>query len=151
MKTVGWVYLLVFAVDMAVSGLSLVFPSLDTLSDVVSKPHMLGAIVIFVLGAAGVLRPRRVFVILAGYYEAMMGFGVVLTVYGLATRPEFLKEQEALGSSGAEMMSAIFPWFMQAVRVAWAIWLAVTVYGFVVYWRAFANPPAPASSPPEAA
>jgi hypothetical protein len=93
-------------------------------------------IVVFVLACVGQLKPQMVFLILAGYYFLMLGFGLAVTMLlavqlgpqnlqGIDVSPSFLRQQ--------------FPWFGPVLVAMLVLWVCLAVYGVVAYARANVN------------
>lgn len=147
MKLVGWIYLFAYLVDGLMSMAAALLPSLEKASTWVSRPLVYSAIVFFVLGATGVLRPRRVFLILAGYYMLMAGCLMIpMTIAVFQRRTEGLPGE--VDGSILQLVGERFAWFMPAFWALLVVQLALTAYGLVVYFRAQVPRPgeAPAAS-----
>jgi hypothetical protein len=133
MRTVGWVYLAGYALDASLSVIASYLPGFLLVSNGISMVIAAFTLVTFILACLGQLKPRRIFLVLSGYYFLVLGFGFILAILlaihlgprklqGTDINPQFLRQQ--------------FPWFEPVQLTLLALWLCLVVYGFVAYTRA---------------
>jgi hypothetical protein len=130
MRLLGWIYLGGYALDAGLSLVSLLEPSLLLASNVVSVSILCFTIVVFILACLGKLTPRKVFLVLSGYYFLLTGFGVVLGVLLLfQIGPQGLENMEIT----PQVLSQQFPWHEPIQWGLLAVWLCLAAWGFVLY------------------
>ncbi|HYV36538.1 MAG TPA: hypothetical protein VE988_12575 [Gemmataceae bacterium] len=132
MKTVGWIYLVAYALDAVLSLISSYVPGFLLASNVVSTVVVLFTLVAFVLACVGQLKPRKVFIILACFYCLVLGFGLIIGVLLVVQ----LGPQKLQGADiNPQFFRQTFAWFEPVHLALQAVWLCLAAYGLVAYAR----------------
>lgn len=80
MRTFGWTYVIAYVVDALGSLAATLMPSLEDVSNALSLVVLGGTVVAFVLAISGKLQPRKVFLVLAGFYFLLVASGLIVMV-----------------------------------------------------------------------
>jgi hypothetical protein len=132
MKKFGWIYIIVFCIDAVVSLVAYFFSGLEVISSIIGMILILLSVVVFILACINKLTPRKIFLILSGFYLLVLVFGFVLGIFlvlklGLpavsqGVTVEFLREQ--------------FAWYGPLFIFLNIVELLLSVYGIVAYLKA---------------
>ena len=132
MKTFGWIYIIVFCIDAVMSLVAYFFSCLEIISSIIGMILILLSIAVFILACINKLTPRKIFLILSGFYLLVLVFGFVLGIFlvlklGLpavsqGVTVEFLREQ--------------FAWYGPLFMFLNIVELLLSVYGILAYRKA---------------
>ena len=132
MKTFGWIYIIVFCIHAVVSLVGYYFSGLEMIISSIGTILIFLSIVVFILACIKKLIPRKIFLILSGFYLLVLVFGFVIGIFlvvelGLPALSqgitvEFLREQ--------------FVWFGPLFMLLNIVELLLSVYGIQTYRNA---------------
>lgn len=132
MKTFGWIYIIIFCIDAVVSLVGYFFSGLEVISGSIGTILIFLSIAVFILACINRLIPRKIFLILSGFYLLVLVFGFVLGIFlvvklGLpalsqGVTVEFLGEQ--------------FVWIGPVFMILNIVELLLSVYGILAYRKA---------------
>lgn len=136
MRTLGWIYLAGYALDAGMSVIATYMPGALPSRNFISTIIILSTIVAFVLACLGLLKPRKIFLVLSGYYFLMIGFGIVV---GMLLAVQFSPQQLQALDVNPQFLTQQFPWFEPVNLALLVLWPCLAVYGLVAYSGANAN------------
>lgn len=129
MKTFGWIYIIIFCIHAVVSSVAYFVSGLELISSLIGTILILLSIAVFILACISKLTPRKIFLILSGFYLLVFVFGFVLGIFlvvklGLPAVSqgitiEFLREQ--------------FVWYGPLFMALNIMELLLSVYGIWAY------------------
>lgn len=129
MKAFGWIYIIAYCIDAVVSLVATVASGAETLSNVISVPVSLLSIVVLILTCIGKLNPRKIFLILSGFYLLMIGFGILLGLLLVAK----LGPSVASQAMTLEFFREQFVWYGPVHWILIILWLLASAYGVQAY------------------
>ena len=80
MKVLGFLYIILYCIDAAVSVVASFIPNWEALSGGISQVAIIISLAVFVLALLNKLIPKNVFLTLSGYYMGLVVFGIGLGV-----------------------------------------------------------------------
>jgi len=132
MKTFGWLYLIVFCIDAVVSLLAYFVSGLEVISSPIGTILILLSIVVFILACINKLTPRKIFLILSGFYLLVLVFGFVLGIFLVAK----LGLQAVSQDITVGFLREQFAWFGPLFIFLNIVELLLSVYGILAYRKA---------------
>lgn len=132
MKTFGWIYLIVFCIDAVVSLVAYFVSGLEVISSPIGTILILLSIVVFILACINKLTPRKIFLILSGFYLLVLVFGFVLGIFLVAK----LGLQAVSQGITVGFLREQFAWFGPLFIFLNIVELLFSVYGILAYRKA---------------
>jgi hypothetical protein len=132
MKTFGWIYLIVFCIDAVVSLVAYFVSGLEVISSPIGTILILLSIVVFILACINKLTPRKIFLILSGFYLLVLVFGFVLGIFLVAK----LGLQAVSQGITVGFLREQFAWFGPLFIFLNIVELLLSVYGILAYRKA---------------
>jgi hypothetical protein len=129
MKTFGWIYIVAYCIDALGSLVAILTPRMEGVSNIISTLVALLSIVVLILAYMGKLKPRKIFLIMSGFYMAMLGVGIVIAVLLAAKLGPSVASQEITLAFLREQ----FAWYNPVQWIIIIIWLLVSAYGIQAY------------------
>lgn len=132
MKTFGWIYIIVFCIDAVMSLVAYFVSGLEVISSPIGTILIILSIVVFILACINKLIPRKIFLILSGFYLLVLVFGFVLGIFLVAK----LGLQAVSQGITVGFLREQFAWFGPLFMFLNIVELLLSVYGILAYRKA---------------
>ncbi len=132
MKTFGWIYIIVFCIDAVMSLVAYFVSGLEVISRPIGTILIILSIVVFILACINKLTPRKIFLILSGFYLLVLAFGFVLGIFLVAK----LGLQAVSQGITVGFLREQFAWFGPLFMFLNIVELLLSVYGILAYRKA---------------
>ena len=132
MKTFGWIYIIVFCIDAVMSLVAYFVSGLEVISSPIGTILIILSIVVFILACINKLTPRKIFLILSGFYLLVLVFGFVLGIFLVAK----LGLQAVSQGITVGFLREQFAWFGPLFMFLNIVELLLSVYGILAYRKA---------------
>jgi len=132
MKTFGWIYIIVFCIDAVMSLVAYFVSGLEVISSPIGTILIILSIVVFILACINKLIPRKIFLILSGFYLLVLVFGFVLGIFLVAE----LGLQAVSQGITVGFLREQFAWFGPLFMFLNIVELLLSVYGILAYRKA---------------
>jgi hypothetical protein len=132
MKTFGWIYIIIFCIDAVMSLVAYFVSGLEVISSPIGTILILLSIVVFILACINKLTPRKIFLILSGFYLLVLVFGFVLGIFLVAK----LGLQAVSQGITVGFLREQFAWFGPLFIFLNIVELLLSVYGILAYRKA---------------
>ena len=135
MKVFGWIYIIFFCINAVLSLFNAISPGMtgiQIINGVTGVVIIILSIIVFILSCIGKLMPRKVFLLLPGYYFFTIVYGIII---GILLVMKVGAEKMMAGGATPELLSETFTWFTPVSWIMNITCLLLAIYGILIYLK----------------